>query len=82
MLLSPTLAFAKPGKEIWIDQVQEIYPLTSRRTQRITYKRRPRQQRIQHLRAMQSQSLFGYVRKHCFNCLAALSLPARVLARC
>ena len=80
MLLSPTLAFAKTSQEIWIDQVQEIYPHASRRTATIAARIQPRRRAIQRLRAMQAQSIFGYVKDQWLNLVDLFSLPVRVLA--
>ena len=80
MLLSPSLAFAKKSQEIWIEQVQEIYPIGSRRRAQPTVKKEPRRQTVQQLRAMQAQSFACFVRDQWASLLEVLSLPVRVLA--
>ncbi len=80
MLLSPTLAFSKTNREIWLDQVQEIYPLASRRTARVVAKTQPRYRTVQRLRAMQAQSVLGYLHDQYLNLIDLFALPARMLA--
>ncbi|HEY9760156.1 MAG TPA: hypothetical protein V6C97_33680 [Oculatellaceae cyanobacterium] len=78
MLLSPSCAFNRSTTEVWLEQVNEIYPC--RRPQLVIASTQPRQQSIGRLRAIQGQSPLECLREQYLNLKQALASLSRRVA--
>jgi hypothetical protein len=71
MLLSPSCAFNRSTTEVWLEQVQEIYPC--HRPQAVATKPVPRQEAIVRLRALQGQTIVECLKEQCQSLKASIT---------
>lgn len=81
MLIDTSYIYGRTATtDIWLDQVQEIYPCG--RAKKVSVRRVSTYGAVRKLRAMQGQSLISWAKDQYLNVMDMLRLQERKLASC